>query len=453
MKSTLTFLIFLFLLHTSFSQSIEGEWTGELSFAGNTLDLNFFIYKENEQYLSTLSVPAQSVNDFKSTSTSLVDSILTIELKPLGITYKGKWSQLDTITGTFLQNGASLALNLVRGNKKINRPQEPKPPHTYHVEDVEFKNEIDGTNLAGTLTLPSQEGSFPAVILISGSGPQDRNSSILGHKPFLLLAHEFTQNGYAVLRYDERGVGESEGEFIEASLNDFLEDARSAVHYLQRRPEVNSEQLGLLGHSIGGVIAPQLSIQEEIAFLILLAAPGIDGDTMMLQQRADFLKLRGLTDQQIEQSNLIFKETYEFIRTTSASGDQFEVELRRFLKDNYSSNLMEKELEALVEQLTSKELLGLLRNRPARYLNKVTCPVLALGGSKDFQVAATENLEAIKNEVLKGGNSRVQVKEFDGLNHLLQECETGDLSEYGTIEQTMSPKVLEYILNWLNKSI
>jgi alpha/beta superfamily hydrolase len=453
MKSVYTFLTVLIFLQVSFSQDVVGNWTGELNFQGNSLDLNFQVYKNENGYKSSLSVPAQSLSDFKSTSTSFVDSLLSIELKPLGIRYQGKWSTTDTIVGNFVQNGLSLKLNLIRGNTKLNRPQEPMPPYDYYEEEIKFRNETDSIHLSGTLTLPDKKGSYPAVILISGSGPQDRNSYIMGHKPFLLLAHELTQSGVAVLRFDERGVGQSEGEFQEASLDDLIADVKSAFDYLKKRPEVDSKKIGLLGHSLGGILAPRLATKEEISFLVLLAAPGIDGNKMMLKQRADFLKLRGLNDTQVEKSNEMLSTTYDFILSTEAEGQQMKDELSVFFADNYADVMMEKELMAMAEQLSSRELLGILRNKPSTYLSLVNCPVLAIGGSKDFQVSSKENLEAIELELKKGGNQQVEIKEFEGLNHLLQESETGDISEYGVIEQTMSPEVLEHVKEWIKRQV
>lgn len=453
MKPIYIFLLSVLLSFSNYAQDISGDWTGKLKFAGNTLDLNFRIYENEGDYVSSLSVPAQNLSDYKANATSFVDSLLTIELTPLGIKYQGKKVKKDTIIGNFFQNGMSLKLNLTRGNTKLKRPQEPQPPYAYDVEDVMFRNETDSITLAGTLTLPKKEGQFPVVILISGSGPQDRNSLIMGHKPFLLLAHELTQSGVGVLRYDERGVGQSEGKFHEASLDDFVSDVKSAFNFLKTRTDVDKQKIGLLGHSIGGILAPKLAVQEDISFLVLLAAPGIDGDEMMLKQRADFFKLRGMNATQVEQSNAIFKNTYRFIRTTSARGKQFEVELTQFMKDNYADVMMEKELMAIVEQLSSKEIVGLLRNRPSEYLGLVHCPVLAIGGTNDFQVSSKENLEAIGAGLKKGGNEDFELKEFEGVNHLFQESETGDISEYGTIEQTMSPEVLEYIKDWLKKTL
>lgn len=446
-------LISLFGSTLGFGQGITGDWTGKLTYAGTSLNVNFKVYQTEKGLASTFSVPLQGLNDFKSTTTSFQDSLLSVDLKPLGIEYKGQLVKNDTVVGNFNQNGLSIKLTLSRTDFSKTRPQEPQPPYTYYEEEVVFRNEKDSISLAGTLTLPNKEGEYPVVILISGSGPQDRNSTILGHKPFLLLAHELTKSGVGVLRYDERGVGQSEGKFQEAELDDFVTDVKSAFDFLKKRKDVDHENIGLLGHSLGGIIAPKLSVEENISFLVLLAAPGIDGDKMMLQQRADLLKLRGLNEAQVQQSNAIFEETYQFIRKTTTEGTQFKNDLTQFLTDNYSGMIMEKQLSMMVEQLTSKEVLGLLRNRPSTYLSMVQCPVLAIGGSNDFQVSSEENLAAIETEIKKGGNDKVEVKEFEGLNHLFQKSETGDSSEYELIEQTMSPKVLDYIKEWVMKTV
>lgn len=453
MKSFYIILISLLLPFASNAQDLSGQWTGQLKFGGTSLDLNFRIYKDEGGYKSMISSPAQNLNDLKTTSTSFVDSLLTIEINPLRAKYQGKLTATDTIAGNFVQNGMSLKLNLTRGDTKLKRPQEPLPPFDYYEEDVVFRNEKDSINLAGTLTLPKKQGQFPVVVLLSGSGPQDRNSFILGHKPFLLLADELTKSGVGVLRFDERGVGESEGRFQDAELSNFIGDVTSALDFLKTRTEVDKEKIGLLGHSIGGIIAPLVAVQEDIAFMVLLAAPAIEGDKLLLKQRADFLKLRGLNDAQIEKSNDIFVKTYEFILSTDSEDDEFKKELTDFLAANYAEVMMEKELMVMVEQLTSKETLILLKNKPSNYLSQIDCPVLAINGDKDFQVSSKENLAAIELEIKKGGNTNIETKEFEGLNHLFQESETGDSTEYGIIEQTMSPQVLEYIKEWLNRTL
>jgi alpha/beta superfamily hydrolase len=453
MKSLYIILFLLIFSFTNHAQDLSGQWTGQLNFAGNSLDLNFRIYKDEGGYKSMISSPAQNLNDMKTTSTSFVDSLLTIEIDPLRAKYQGKLSTTDTIAGNFVQNGMSLKLNLTRGDTKLKRPQEPLPPFDYYVEDVVFRNEKDSINLAGTLTLPKKEGQYPVVVLLSGSGPQDRNSFILGHKPFLLLAHELTQSGVGVLRFDERGVGESEGRFQDAELSNFIGDVTSALDFLKSRQEVDKEKIGLLGHSIGGIIAPQVAIQEDIAFLLLLAAPAVDGDKLLLKQTSDLQKLRGLNEAQIKKTKEINSDIYNFVLSTNSEGEELKQEFIQFMKANYADEMMEKEMMGLVEQITSKEILILLRNKPSAYLNLVDCPVLAINGDKDFQVSSKENLAAIELEIKKGGNTNIETKEFEGLNHLFQESETGDSTEYGIIEQTMSPQVLEYIKGWLKRTL
>jgi pimeloyl-ACP methyl ester carboxylesterase len=453
-----TVYLFFTLIIVSFlgsAQDISGDWTGELNFAGNSLDLNFKVYKSEGNYVSSLSIPAQNVSDLKSSSTTYVDSLLTIEMNAIGAKYLGKKLTKDSIIGNFVQNGMTLKLNLVRGNTKLNRPQEPQPPFNYYVEDVVFRNKIDNINLSGTLTLPKKEGKFPVVILISGSGPQDRNSYIFGHKPFLLLAHELTQSGVGVFRFDERGVGLSEGEFQGAELSDFVKDVESAYDFLKNRKDIDPDKIGLLGHSIGGVVAPKLAVQEntEISFLVLLAAPGVRGDELMLKQRGDLLRLRGLTEAQVKQSNEIFRNTYDFINSTDAEGEKLERELTEFLNTNYKDAMMEKQRLMMVEQITSKEVLALLRNEPVQYLRLVDCPVLAIGGKNDFQVSSQENLATIEFALKEGGNTNVEIQEFEGINHLMQESETGDANEYSIIEQTMSPEVLKLIKTWIGEQV
>ena len=271
----------------------------------------------------------------------------------------------------------------------------------------------------------------------------------MGHKPFLLMAHEFTSSGIGVLRFDERGVGDSDGDFGSATLEDFKSDVKAAIDFLKRRPDIDHDHIGLLGHSIGGVIAPQVALTENISFLILMAAPGINGDELLLQQRADILRMKGLSESQITQSNAVLKLTYSFINSTDATGAQLNKELLQSLEGKFSEQMGKKEQELLAEQLMSPELIGLIRNQPSEYLAKVRCPVLAINGSKDVQVASQSNLNAIESIISQSGHASVDIKEFEGLNHLFQRSETGDVSEYAEIEQTMAPLVLDYMKAWI----
>jgi len=454
MKTFYTFLLTIVLSSVALSQDITGDWQGELKFQGNALGINFHINKTENGFASTMDVPLQGVEGYKSDATTYIDSLLTIQIKELGIQYQGKLALKDTIVGNFSQNGMSFKLNLKRGNNLPNRPQEPKPPYDYVIKEVSYKSTTDDVVLAGTLSLPKGDGPFPAVMLLSGSGPQDRNSSIFGHKPFLLLAHELTQSGIAVLRFDERGVGESGGRTSEMTMATQMGDAQAGINYLLSNNQINRTKIGLLGHSLGGILAPKLAIENDIDFLVLLAAPGVNGDAMMLKQRKDLLKLRGATDKQIEGTNGMLASLYSELRKSSLEDEALKTELQKKLAVKYQSTIPEKELNEMVNSIVdNEELMAILKSSPANYFQKVSCPVLALNGSKDFQVSAKENLAAIEKALSDGGNTAIETHELEGLNHLFQDSDTGDISEYQLIEQTMSPEVLRLITEWVSNIV
>ena len=454
MKTFYTFLLTIVLSSVALAQDITGDWQGELKFQGNALGINFHINKTENGFASTMDVPLQGVEGYKSDATTYIDSLLTIQIKELGIQYQGKLALKDTIVGNFSQNGMSFKLNLKRGNNLPNRPQEPKPPYDYVIKEVSYKSTTDDVVLAGTLSLPKGDGPFPAVMLLSGSGPQDRNSSIFGHKPFLLLAHELTQSGIAVLRFDERGVGESGGRTSEMTMATQMGDAQAGINYLLSNNQINRTKIGLLGHSLGGILAPKLAIENDIDFLVLLAAPGVNGDAMMLKQRKDLLKLRGATDKQIEGNNGMLASLYSELRKSSLEDEALKTELQKKLAVKYQSTIPEKELNEMVNSIVdNEELMAILKSSPANYFQKVSCPVLALNGSKDFQVSAKENLAAIEKALSDGGNTAIETHELESLNHLFQDSDTGDISEYQLIEQTMSPEVLRLITEWVSNIV
>ncbi|WP_257984583.1 alpha/beta hydrolase family protein [Psychroflexus sp. MES1-P1E] len=266
MKTLCTFLLTLVLSSIALAQDIIGDWQGELKFQGNSLGINFHINATENGFASTMDVPLQGVEGYKSDVTTYIDSLLTIQIKELGIQYQGKLALKDTIVGNFSQNGMSFKLDFKRGSTLPNRPQEPKPPYDYVMKKVSYKSTSDDVVLAGTLSLPKGDGPFPAVLLLSGSGPQDRDSNIFGHKPFLLLAHELTQSGIAVLRFDERGVGESGGRTSEMTMATQRGDAQAGINYLLSNHQINNTKVGLLGHSLGGILAPKLAIENDIDF-------------------------------------------------------------------------------------------------------------------------------------------------------------------------------------------
>jgi len=454
MKTLCTFLLTTVLSSITLAQNITGDWQGELRFQGNSLGINFHITATENGFASTMDVPLQGVEGYKSDVTTYIDSLLTIQIKELGIQYEGRFAIKNTITGNFSQNGMSFKLDFKRGNTLPNRPQEPKPPYDYVIKEVSYKNTSDNVTLAGTLSLPKGDGPFPAVLLLSGSGPQDRDSSIFGHKPFLLLAHQLTQSGIAVLRFDERGVGESGGQISEMTMATQMGDAQAGINYLLSNTQIDRTKVGLLGHSLGGLFAPKLAIENDIDFLVLLAAPGVNGDVMMLKQRKDLLMLRGATDKQIEGTNEMLASLYSELRRSTLEGEALKSELQKNLAIKYQTTIPERELNDMVNSIVNnQELMTILKSSPANYFQKVSCPVLALNGSKDFQVSAKENLAAINRALSDGGNMEVETHELKGLNHLFQDSDTGDILEYQLIEQTMSPVVLILITDWVSKIV
>lgn len=444
------FLISIIFPLTGIAQNIAGTWIGELNMGANKLELVFHIQSGNEGYEASMDIPMQGV---KGAPAEIVfqDSTLMLTFPQFKIAYEGKLNENGDIHGEFNQSGINLPLILRKGEYVQNRPQEPHAPFSYYTEEVVFEA-ADGQKLAGTLSLPKQHGTYPVVIIISGSGPQNRDGEVFGHKPYLVLADHLTKNGIAVLRYDERGVGASGGSFETANLDMFAADANAALTYLQSRKDFSIQGLGLIGHSIGGLIAPKIaSVNAEIDFLVLLAGPGIPGDQLMLSQKADFERKLGLTEFQIAQGQELMKGAYDIIRETSLSGQALKDTLHTFYFKKYGSMFPENQRNAIVEPVTSLEVVDLIRSDPDVYLSNVACPLLALNGDKDFQVLAAENLPAIEKAVRQNGNDQVTVMELQDINHLFQECETGLLDEYSKIEQTISPKVLDLITDWILK--
>ena len=336
-----------------------------------------------------------------------------------------------------------------------NRPQEPEGPFPYIVEEVSFKNEEAQTTLSGTLTLPfDANGKYPAVVLISGSGPQNRDGEWMGHKPFLIIADYLTRKGIAVLRYDDRGFGKSTGDFHSGTSLDFSTDVESAVEFLKTRDEIDTEKIGLIGHSDGAMIAPMVAVRSaDISFIVMLAGPGILGSELMVR-RQEFMERRaGKTEPEIQQSKKYIEEVIKIV-INSTDENSLRVALETFAhktidqipEDQIPPGMSKEEfISRQVAQLTSPWFKFFFKYDPQEHLRKVKCPVLALTGDKDVQAPAADNLEAIKSGLQSGGNSHVTIKELKGINHMMQECTTGMMDEYARIDQTLSPRVLDEI--------
>ncbi len=345
-------------------------------------------------------------------------------------------------------------------HSQINRPQEPKAPFSYNSESVSFVNSQAGNiKLAGTLTLPKDIKKPPIAILISGSGPQNRDEELMNHKPFLILADYLTSNGIAVLRYDDRGIAESEGDFKTATSFDFATDVEAAIEYLKTRADIDTSKIGLIGHSEGGLIAPIVaSKNKDVAFIISLAGTGVDGREVILAQAWEIAKQMGALETTLKFNDTLSKIAYNIIKTeTETDTAQIKLKiatnLKAYKKDIASSPYAFYINDQVIGKFTNiganNWFTTFIRTNPQDYYSKTTCPVLAINGSKDLQVLPKLNLAGIKQALKNANNNDVTIKELEGLNHLFQTSETGNPNEYGKIEETFSPIALEIIKDWI----
>ncbi|MFZ0283064.1 MAG: alpha/beta fold hydrolase, partial [Bacteroidales bacterium] len=333
-------------------------------------------------------------------------------------------------------------------------------PYPYSSEEVTFLNEKFNIKLAGTLTLPNGVGPFPAVILITGSGAQNRNEEIMGHKPFLVIADYLTRNGIAVLRYDDRGVGKSQGSYLKATSADMATDAEAAYTFLKKDQRINSKLIGLAGHSEGGLISPIVaSSNQGIAFIVSLAGPGVRGDELIHRQNMDISLASGVQEKEALEGISINKTLFAILKKEpddkKAEVKMAEAYRKILVKDK---KLSTAEIDQAVKQLNTSLspqsypwFRYFITTNPADYWKRVKCPVLALNGEKDLQVAADINLKAIEKALRSGGNKSVTTMKIAGLNHLFQHCQTGLVAEYGEIEETFSPEVLRVIADWIHR--
>lgn len=449
MIKTILIIITALLSFIMNGQEIAGQWNGLLKVPGTQLRVVFHVNKTETGYGATMDSPDQKVIGIPMEKASFDNSILKLEMPKAQISYEGILNKDNIIVGKFTQRGQSTELNLSKEiiQKQVYaRPQEPQKPYPYYTEDVKFENKTDKVVLAGTLSLPKKDGNFPSVILISGSGGQNRDSEILGHKPFLVLADFLTKKGFAVLRFDDRGVEQSTGDISKSTSADFARDVQAGVDYLQTRKEINKDKIGLIGHSEGGVIAPIVAGNSKaIDFIVLLAGPGLRGDKLLLLQKEAVERVSGVPENDIQKAQEIFRGAYDIILVSKTNDENLKKDVTTYFASKYNEEIA----KSLTPQFTNNWMYYFLKMDPAVNLAKVKCPVLALNGSKDVQVPATVDLEAIEKTLLKAGNKNVKTKELPNLNHLFQESKTGSPEEYEKIEQTFSPLALEEISNWM----
>jgi dienelactone hydrolase len=429
---------------------IDGAWLGSLDAGAMKLRIVFHISNTEDGLMATLDSPDQGKNGITVTSVTRDGASLRLEVKSINGGFEGKISpDLSTVEGTWTQMGNPLPLTLKRvkdtSELERRRPQNPVKPYPYKEEEVSFDNKPAGITLAATLTSPQGKGPFPAVVLIAGSGQHDRDESIMGHKPFLVLADSLTRKGIVVLRADKRGCGKSTGNYATATTVDFAADADAGVAYLKTRPEVDPRRIGLIGHSEGGIVAPMAAAQNpDVAFIVMMAGSGVPGDEILVAQGMLISEAAGTSHEEAEKNATDEREVLQIVEH-----EKDDAALEKELREKLAGKITEAQLRAQIKTLASPWFRYFLTYDPATALRKVTCPVLALIGEKDLQVPPKQNLPVIRKALADGGNKNFEVDELPGLNHLFQTAKTGAISEYSEIEETIAPVALEKIASWI----
>lgn len=435
---------------------IDGTWAGVLDTGTAKLRIVFHITNTADGLSATMDSPDQGANGLPVTAVTRNASALKLELKQAGAAFEGKLDEaLTTIDGTWSQGGSSAPLILKRAKDadaaqvERRRPQTPVKPYPYREEDVSYPNKAASITLAGALTIPPGTGPFPAVLLIAGSGRNDRDESLpmFGHSPFLVLSDYLTRKGIVVLRADKRGVGKSGGDYSTATTSDFASDAEAGVAYLVTRPEVDRRKIGLIGHSEGGVIAPIVAAADPtVAFIVLMAGSGVPGIDIIVEQTLLIAEASGQSHEEAEKGAAEERKIL-----TMVEQEKDDAVLAKKLREVLGDKIPEATLNNQIKALSSPWYREFIQYDPATALRKVTCPVLALIGEKDLQVPPDQNLPAIRKALEAGGNKNFEVEELPGLNHLFQPAKTGSPAEYGDIELTISPVALEKISSWILK--
>ena len=426
--------------------------SGNLEVKGTSVPLIFNIYRDPKgELISTMDSPLQSIYGIKTDEIVLSDSNIFLAVSSIKGIYEGEKIGPNKYKGVWTQGKNSFPLTIAL----MKRPQEPVD-FPYIVEDVVFSNKEENFNLAGTLTTPYGDGPFPVVVLISGSGPQNRNEEIMGHKPFLVLSDYFTRYGIAVLRYDDRGVGDSQGDRTNATTVDYANDAEAAVNYLISRNEFSN--VGLAGHSEGGIIAPIVATQSKnVNFIILMGGTGLPGKEILKLQGALILQQTKISSQGLKVHKEVSSSMIEIVVEEKNNKIATEKILPLFKAYN---NLSEKDQQIIgydpktfntssIKRLLDPWMRFFISYDPRPALEKVKIPVLAINGEKDLQVPPKENLSEIKAALQRGGNKNYEIHELKDLNHLFQTSQTGAILEYGSIEETFDEEAMDLMTQWI----
>lgn len=433
----------------SHAQKLEGSWTGKLSVQGVQLTLVFHVEKDkNSGFIVTMDSPDQSVKGVPATVNSLTADSVDIAISSIGARYLGK-QQGDHIQGTFTQFGKSFPLMLNRGAEELKRPQTPHAPYPYQTEEVTFQNAKANAVFSGTLTYPvgyeqMNKQKVPVVLMVTGSGQENRNEEMFDHQPFLVLADYLARHGIASLRYDDRGFAKSTGDASQSTMKENSEDARCGFNYLKSLKKFG--KIGVMGHSEGGSIAMMLAAESLPDFIVSLAGMAERGDSLMLRQVYQAMEARGGATFARDYCKVL-GAIYAY-RNAKKDISHPEVVLDTLLKQtNVSLPALSRQSLLPVITMQTPWVLDFIATDMACYLPKIKCPVMALNGSKDVQVEAHNNLSALRKGLKP--NKKNLIKEYEGLNHLFQHCTTGQTTEYRLIEETFAPEVMQDIVDWI----
>lgn len=475
MKTLLLTLLSGMLFLTAFPQGITGNWQGSLDAGGKKLRIIFHITKTEAGYQTKFDSPDQNAYGLPAGSTLLQADSLSISIDLIKGGYKGRWDGKDLVTGIFSQGPANLPMDLSRlgdlesASDPITKikPQTPKPPFSYLSEEVSYRNEEQQIQLAGTLTKPSSGNGFPVVLLITGSGPQDRDETIGLHKPFAVMADQLTKAGIAVLRVDDRGMGKSTGDFQSATSENFASDVMAGIAYLKTRTDIDHARIGLMGHSEGGVIAPYVAARsKDVAFIIMLAGPAVGGKATMYYQGVEKL-LAALSKPNRDAYGKLYTAMFALSADTAAANhsERFITQTYRNWKQQQPDSIIQNLVHGSDEQMISAYVRGFsgfkspwwkffLAYDPAKDLEKIRIPVLALNGEKDEQVDPKANLSLIRQILTGNHNKDFKTVEVPGVNHLFQHCkQCGSIQEYLALEETFDPATLALITGWITERV
>lgn len=457
-----------------------GAWEGALDLGGSSLRLVFTIEKmDSSSFGAKMDSPDQGAFGIPASKVTIDKDSVRIDVAAAGGYYSGRLDAVtDQIQGSWTQSGMEFPLALAKvaptstnlaettfepATARVpHRPQNPQPPYPYEAVDVAFSGGAPGVGLAGTLILPEGKGPFPAAILVTGSGPQDRDETIMNHKPFLVIADFLARRGIATLRYDDRGIAGSTGEFQSATTFDFAADAAAAMRFLEAAPKIDSNRVGVIGHSEGGLVALMLAAYKSAqpAFAVMLAGPAISGTEILLTQTEAIARAEGAGEEAIAQAQATNATLYA-IASSGLGDSEARAEIISALMETvpfapqeeaFRAGL-EAQLDGVADALLSPWMREFLRSNPEPYLEALRMPFLALYGTSDLQVVASANVPKARQVLEKSGASLASIVVLPGLNHLFQTSASGKIEEYGELTETISPLALDVLGAWLSLAV